>query len=238
MYAWLADEGHFIRTAPDFVSRVVPHDQEGWCNTCGFRIALHPSAADSDMEEVSFECDIVPSILQHRKMPIQDISELLPAREYVASTSLPSSGNAACFSGEYRARDIVRAAGDPTLVASLCRTVADLNLPVFEGSRWADEADVAPYALLAIAMKMFVKKLVEGGMIINARDMELAKAFGVVKKKRNQKEQVRLLTPVQVLTGVVDGKDKGEVGQVMYGTLARIGIAGVVTSASNKEGVS
>lgn len=196
---------------------------------------MHPSAADSDTEEPGFECDIVPSILQHRKMPVQDISELLPAREYAASTSLPSPGVASRFIGEHRPRDIVRAADDPALIASVRSTVAGLDLPSFEVLKWADESDVAPYAVLTIALKAFVKKLVEGGMVINARDVELAKAFGVVKKRRNQKGQMRLLTPVQVLTGVVDGKDKGEVGRIIYEALSRIGIAGV---SSNNEKVS
>jgi hypothetical protein len=234
VYAWLADEGHFIRTAPVFVPRLVLYDQDGWCSTCGFRIALHPSVADTDTEEASFECDIVPSILQHRKLPIQDISELLPAREHTASASSTSPGDAACFIREYRPRDIVRAAGDPTLIASLRSTVSGLHLPTFEGLKWTDESDVAPYAVLTIAMKAFIKKLVEGGMIINARDMELAKAFGVVKKKKSQKAQMRLLTPVQVLTGVVDEKDKGDDKRIIYEALSRIGIAGVASASNNK----
>jgi len=116
------------------------------------------------------------------------------------------------------------------MISSVRNIVAELKLPAFEISEhrlrtmsWS-ETDVAPFGLLAIAMKVFVKRLVQGGLGVSSRDSELAKAFGV-KPKKSQRNVVRLLTPIQILNGLVDGKDKGKVSSALYEALARVGIA-------------
>jgi len=116
------------------------------------------------------------------------------------------------------------------MISSVRNIVAELKLPAFEisehrlGTMSWSETDVAPFGLLAIAMKVFVKRLVQGGLGVSSRDSELAKAFGV-KPKKSQRNVVRLLTPIQILNGLVDGKDKGKVSSALYEALARVGIA-------------
>lgn len=63
------------------------------------------------------------------------------------------------------------------------------------------ETVLAPYALLSIAMQLFVRALVQGGLEMLRRDMGLA--YG----KTKQQGRIGVLTPAHIFDGIMARKD-------------------------------
>lgn len=68
-------------------------------------------------------------------------------------------------------------------------------------TRMTTETVLAPYALLSIAMQLFVRALVQGGLEMLRRDMGLA--YG----KTKQQGRIGVLTPAHIFDGIMARKD-------------------------------
>ncbi|KAJ6491775.1 hypothetical protein C8R47DRAFT_1271517 [Mycena vitilis] len=143
---------------------------------------------------------------------------------------------------------------DPTLVAAIRRHVSALKLRSFVPptppaaavvaglphfpinpalSATETQIEVAPYAMLALLTKLFVRTLVKTGLEVAVRDRQRAMVQVDGRARRLQsvgdvsgERERRMLTPSHVLRGVVSrGWDwNDEIGAALTGCLARSGV--------------
>jgi hypothetical protein len=214
IYRWMADAGHFPRRAigkqdsnrsqhAKMAALFPSADQlsEMYCSHCGLDYLHHTSHTKMESEESSV-CDMVPSSVT--QLPIMDPSHFfsnldpgIPMAPYMVQNSLWHS-----------AKNLI-AVSDPTLTLAIRASVSQLRLKTFGYSNRflstpsgrsfpltelgvsASEIDnhIAPYALLSIVIRSFIRALVRGGLIIADQD-----GFG--------KRSTRLLTPSHILRGL------------------------------------
>ncbi|KAK7438473.1 hypothetical protein VKT23_018088 [Stygiomarasmius scandens] len=256
------------------------------------------------VDEQTFKCNIVPSVLQLSKLPIVNVERIflqhvqrrkqqiqaeadadvamdvdadgvnastatqtrLQPHPFLGRQILPSTpatlsefGDTSAWQKRLRNRDLV-AIADPRLSEALRDLVGTLNLRTFRttsspihpeyplsaiASSSSDvDATLAPYSVLALALKQFVRYLVKEGLEINVRDkgygltwmqqnnvhdvglalsglpaaasrkLKAAAAAGTTGGGRRERERerakmkvqtTRVLTPMQILAGVISG---------------------------------
>ncbi|KAJ7168069.1 hypothetical protein C8R43DRAFT_135738 [Mycena crocata] len=280
IFAWLHDNNYFPRGVATLKKE---QDLEtlktGFCRVCGLAYRLHavvsdppqgsvkseprPSLALSGVVGDAFVCHITPMDWQMKRMPMIDVSRLLPRRRQGVSplTSVPFPAPASAQTNGYpesSARNrawgsrapALLALSDPRLISSVHRLTSALKLPSFDPpppptsglphypisatlSAGEIQADVAPYALLALLTKQFVRALVRTGLDTAARDRHraMAQVDGRVRRLPNVAElfgdrERRMLTPSHILRGVLSRgwEWNDDLGMAMLGCLSRSGV--------------
>ena len=226
-----------------------------WCGICGLDVAGHwwesvckeeKFVQDVDIRkpvsEVAIshsrpksanQCHIVPLESQTKSFPVIDIRRIISGQSKQMAVYFPT--------GLYSPKTLL-AVGDPLLIASISRMVNSIGLKRFApldvtsnqivGHGKIDiERNLAPFALLAVMAKIFIRLLVKRGLEVVTRDQKNGAAFSSKFLKRRNESTTRMLTPTHVLNGVVSrGRD---LDNVMW-CLARLGI-GVSEDVSSKE---
>ncbi|SJK97614.1 uncharacterized protein ARMOST_00867 [Armillaria ostoyae] len=220
VFCWLEAEGLFLRTNPSLAAKPQSGATDGlyaerWCNACGLVSRVHITS------DGPFACDIIPTEWRITRMPIVDLDRILATPQTV-SLSRPAL---TYDERNWNNAHVVRAS-NPKMLLSIKEVIRVLNLPAFLSSEGGssifpidnlghDASEVtqtlAPYGVLALVAERFIAKLVLGGLQISSRFQH-----------RTPGEQ-RLLTPMHVVQGVVDGKNRDQTGLAMFYALARIG---------------
>lgn len=223
-----------------------------WCRICGLDVTAHPldnvwkeenPSQDVDMKKpvntgnMSFShpksinrCHIIPVELQTASFPLFDIRRIISGQYEQMNAHSPIVKY-----GIYPAKALV-AVGDPLLTASIFRIVKVLGLKhfalldatcnVIPGHGKMDvERNLAPFALLAVIAKLFIRLLVERGLEIVTRDKKNGASFSSKYQKkcngRLSSGTTSMLTPTHILSGIVScGR---ELGNVRW-CLARLGV--------------
>ncbi|KAF9000726.1 hypothetical protein BDQ17DRAFT_1359438 [Cyathus striatus] len=186
------------------------------------------------------ECMIAPGELHTMKLPPLDARHVLADVSRVP-VHLGSSGTWGCN------EDIVNLA-DPRLTLGVRDVVNGLNLPHFRrerpitnavvpypinelGScRGEIEMELGPYALMAILTKQFVAKLVKGGLEVAKRDGLVGNSYTEGRKKKGKgDDNVKILTPVHILSSVLSrglGRthQQEETDKAVLWCLSRLGV--------------
>ncbi|KAK0226036.1 hypothetical protein IW262DRAFT_734187 [Armillaria fumosa] len=219
VFCWLEAEGLLLRTNPSLAELQSGTTNElhpqRWCTTCGLVSRVHITS------DGPFACDTIPNEWRMTRMPIVDLDRILVTPLTVSLTRLTLTGD----ERNWNNGQVVRAS-DPKMLLSIREVIRVLNLPAFLSSDGGssifpidklghDASEVtqtlAPYSVLALAAEQFVAKLVLGGLDTSSRFQH-----------RTPGER-RLLTPMHVVQGVVDGKNRDQIGLAMFYALARIG---------------
>ncbi|KAK0212730.1 hypothetical protein DFS33DRAFT_60551 [Desarmillaria ectypa] len=220
VFCWLEVEGFFLRTEPSLAAKPQPPitdrlHAERWCTSCGLVSRIHISRNSGDG---SFVCDSIPNDWRLTRMPIVDLDRILATPQTCLPTRTRDEQN---WNGAQAVR-----ASNPNMLLSIKEVIRVLNLPTFLSNEGGssifpidtlghDASEVtqtlAPYGVLALAAERFITKLVLGGLRISSRFQH-----------RTPGER-RLLTPMHVAQGLVDGKNRDQTGVAMFYALARIG---------------
>ncbi|KAJ6544654.1 hypothetical protein DFH09DRAFT_1088519 [Mycena vulgaris] len=285
IFSWLHTNGYFPRGVATLKKEQDMQTlKTGFCRICGLPYRLHAVVSDPAQSSVKsesrpnlaltgvgddFVCHITPIDWQLKRMPMIDLSRVLPRRHRTTFPLTPSTTivplNAALLanadttrvrdsSWDSRAPGLV-AVSNPRLITAVRALVLALKLPSFTlapppPSPTASpdlprfpidpalspaeiQADVAPYAMLSLLTKQFVRALVNTGLEVAARDRHRAMVQVDGRARRlpnvadlfNERER-RMLAPSHILRGVVTrGWDwKDELGIAMLGCLARSGV--------------
>ncbi|KAK0461154.1 uncharacterized protein EV420DRAFT_1762465 [Desarmillaria tabescens] len=223
VFCWLENEGLFLRTESSLAAKPQPPTPdklhaERWCTACGLGARVHIS---SNSRDGSFACNITPSEWRATRMPIVDLDRILATPQSLSLGLLTRTRD------EQNLNDaqVVRAS-DPNMLLSIKEVIRVLNLPTFlpDGrsssifpidalGRDASEViqTLAPYGVLALATERFIAKLVLGGLQMSSRFQHQAPG------------ERRLLTPMHVTQGLVEGKSHDRTGLAMFYALARVG---------------
>lgn len=269
VYAWLADEGHFVRPPPPQPSLsetsqvvTVPGEAalntETWfCAVCGLALSIHPfytsfaavkSENQSNVIGSNWQCDIIPPHMQIRSLPVFDVRSLIPATKselYLYEKTPMQLQGGVLFRYGCRVWDYAMVVGkaDPGLLLACHRLASEIRvlnkvprplLPGFTPPKKEVDERLAPYAILSLAVRSFVRQLVKEGLAVANRDRELAAAFvpGAFKKSKkkgqtqNALEKQRLLTPMHILRGIVQAGQSEEKGGRLALALGRMKIGG------------
>jgi hypothetical protein len=222
VYSWLSENGHFLvmledrneqrETKNDGNHPLQSKDRglERWCRICGLNVesVCKEGNAVQDMNisnpvylsrpRSANGCHIVPIELHTTSLPVFDIRRVISGRMVVHSPT-----------GLYPAKALV-AIGDPLLTVSISRIVNALGLKHFvplemtcdEMGRHGKtdiERNLAPFSLLAVIAKLFIRLLVERGLEVVTRDKK--NFFSKYEKKRDGRT-TSMLTPTHILRGV------------------------------------
>ena len=172
-------------------------------------------------------CHIAPTELQTMSFPVFNIRRVISEQsEHIAVSS----------TGLYPAKALV-AIADPLFTASISRIVKALGLKHFvpleiicdELARYGKtdiERNLAPFSLLAVTARLFIRLLVERGLEVVTRDKRNGAGF-FSKFEKTRKETTSMLTPTHILSGV------RELDNVLW-CLARLGV-GVSDDVSSEE---
>jgi hypothetical protein len=208
VFRWMVDEGLFPRCCVDKKQTEVAEKEiveEGWCPQCGYPLAYHPGSDESGR----FVCEVGRPMTG---MPLVDFSAL--ARHGAQMRTLRSR--------LYADPAMLVRCVDPRMTVAVRNVVGQSGLSCMRSLAWGPsssisaptkgevEAHFAPYAVLALAVRSFVKVLVNGGVDVMRGEGERwrGKAGGRVLGPRT------LLVPNQLLRWL---EDKGAVGGVVGG---------------------
>ncbi|KAJ7774622.1 hypothetical protein DFH07DRAFT_986648, partial [Mycena maculata] len=280
IFSWLHTNGYFPRGV-----ETIKKEQDlqtlktGFCRICGLAYRLHAIVSDPHQGSVKSEsrsnltpnnigeasaCHITPTEWQMKRMPMIDVSRLLPRRH--RATSLAPSRmivplNAPLAAQAYqrpeaRVRDgnwdtrapALLAVTDPTLISAVRDLVLALKLPSLNSSSPTStelpkfpidpalspaeiQADIAPYAMLSLLTRQFVRALVKTGLDVTTRDRQRAmvqidgraRRLPGVAELFSDRER-RMLTQSHILRGVVTRGWNDELGTALMGCLARSGV--------------
>jgi len=228
---------------------------DSWCRICGLDVTAHlwdslckegNPGQDMDIRKSASEgtidlsrpksvnrCHIVPVELQTTRFPVVDIRRIISGQFEQMTVHSPTAKY-----GIYPAKALV-AVGDPILTASISRMVNALGLKHFAPldrtcneiagqGKTEIERNLAPFALLAVMAKLFIRLLVERSLEVVMRDRKNEAVFS---SKYQKKRHVRsssgttsMLTPQHILSGIVSrGRD---LDNVLW-CLARLGVGDV-----------
>ncbi|KAJ7468709.1 hypothetical protein FB451DRAFT_1257076 [Mycena latifolia] len=275
IFSWLHDNGYFPRGVATLKKEQdLQTLKTGFCRVCGLAYRLHAIVSDPAQTSVksesrpnlvtgvgdAFVCHITPTEWQLKRMPIIDISRLLPHPRF--PSPLPSLTTIVPLSARSRSAARVRdsswdsraptllAVADPRMISAVRGLVAALKLPSLAPpaapkgdlpqfpinpalSPTEIQAEVAPYAMLSLLTKQFVRALVTTGLEVGARDRQraVAQIDGRARRLANVaglfgERERRMLTPSHILRGVVGrGWEWNDgLGTAMLGCLARSGV--------------
>ncbi|KAJ7691278.1 hypothetical protein B0H17DRAFT_1201138 [Mycena rosella] len=224
----------------------------------------------------AFVCHITPIDWHLKRMPMIDLTRIFPRRHALApsSTMLPLnttlSGQAAGddrHSGWDSRAPALLAVSDPRLISGVRALVSALKLPAFAppsplpasspglpqfpinpALSPADiKADVAPYALLALLTKQFVRTLVKTGLEVAGQDRQRAmlQVDGRARRLPNIAElfserERRMLTPTHILRGVIargrDYNDRLGMAMMSWAERSAVAAAAAATAAADRSG--
>ncbi|KAF8802431.1 hypothetical protein BYT27DRAFT_7112451 [Phlegmacium glaucopus] len=226
-----------------------------WCRICGLDATAHlrdsackeeKSRQEMDIRKSPSECTIglsrpksvnrcriVPVELQTMNFPVVDIQRVISGH----SKQMNVHSLAAKY-GLYPAKALV-AVGDPILTASISRMVNALGLKHFAPldmtcneiaghEKTEIERNLAPFALLAVMARLFIRLLVERGLEVVTRDKKNGEVFSSqYQKKRNERSSsgtTSMLTPTHILSGIVS---RGRNSDNVLWCLTRLGVGDV-----------
>ena len=246
VYSWLSENGHFPVMLEDRnEQRKTKNDEnhslqlkeglERWCRICGLDDKAH-LCESACKERVAVEimnlsnpldlsrprsangCDIVPIELQTTSLPVFDTRRVISGQCERMAVHLPT--------GSYQAKALV-AIGDPLLTVSISKIVNALGLKHFvpiemtcdEMGRHGKtdiERNLAPFSLLAVIGRVFIRLLVERGLEVATGDKKNGAGFLSKYEKKRDGRTTSMLTPTHILRGV------RELDNVLW-CLARLG---------------
>ena len=244
VYSWLSENGHFLVMLEDRnEQREFKEDEnyplelkdralERWCRICGLDVATHlweregnavqdvniSNPVDHSRPRSDNRCYIVPIDLQTMSLPIFDIRRVISGQSERMVVHSPT--------GLYPAKVLV-AIGDPHLTLSISRIVNALGLKHFvplevtcdeigRHGKTDIERNLAPFSLLAVIARLFVRLLVERGLEVVTRDKKNRASFFSEYEKKRDGRTSSMLTPMHILRGV------RELDNVLW-CLARLG---------------
>jgi hypothetical protein len=192
---------------------------ERWCRICGLDVAAHlresvykegdalqnmnmSNLVDLSRPKSDNRCYIVPIELQDTSLPVFDIRRVISGQSERMAVHSPT--------GLYPAKVMV-AIGDPLLTLSISRIVNALGLKHFvpleltcdemgKHGKTDIERNFAPFSLLAVIARLFIRLVVERGLEVVTRDKK-AGFFSKYEKKRDGRTP-SMLTPTHILRGV------------------------------------
>ncbi|KLO20728.1 hypothetical protein SCHPADRAFT_992045 [Schizopora paradoxa] len=228
VYRWLEQEGHFPK--PQVVANANASSGKGkekataetpelYCAVCGYLSSLHPQATTIDGRASPVYC-ILPEWM--RRPPLLD-AHLLRARNPIpkvpprpAQKKLKVAAPRTTPSN----RELATAV-DPTLTLAVNRVASSLQLPCLktwkagpEGLHDADDlfGALGPSAVLALATKTLIRRLVDGGVRASEQQplppgAPPRSALPSSRKDKNSKQssamtRKRILTPAHIMQGV------------------------------------
>ena len=228
VYSWLSENGHFPVMLEDRNGQLETKNNENysfqmkdrlerWCRICGLDIAAHlresvykegDALQNMNMSNLSRpksdnRCHIVPIELQTTNLPAFDIRRVISGQSERMAVHSPT--------GLYPANVMV-AVGDPLLTLSISRIVNALGLKHFvplemtcdemrRHGKTDIERNLAPFSLLAVIARLFIRILVGRGLEVVTRDKKNgAGFFSKYEKKRDGGTSI--LTPTHILRGV------------------------------------
>jgi hypothetical protein len=230
VYWWMADQGLLAWTEahsqpqsqkPTTKDIEPPRTEHAWCARCGHRMADHPTHRGVKSESGTFVCDI--GLAKLTKLPLVNLAAALNDNGAAPSHALPLA-----HVGVPRWISCARpghwvAAVDPVLTVSVrdvscslglaCVTPIPLSLTTSTApSKTEIEEHLAPYALLALATRSFLRAVVKGGVeaMRTARTEDGRRKLRGKKNAGSTAEVGRLLVPNHVLqwlnrAGVIAG---------------------------------
>ena len=246
VYSWLSENGHFPVMLDQNEQRETKNDGnnslqlkdltlERWCRICGLDVAAHlwesvcregnpvqdmniSNPVDLSCPRSGNRCHIVPIELQTTSLPVFDIRRVISGQSERMAVHSPT--------GLYPAKALV-AIGDPPLTISISRIVNALGLKHFvslemtsdENGRHGKtdlERSLAPFSLLAVISRLFIRLLVERGLEVASRDKKNGAGFFSEYEKKRDGRTTSMLTPTHILRGV------RELDNVLW-CLARLG---------------
>jgi hypothetical protein len=208
---------------------------ERWCRICGLDVAAHlwesvckeeyavqdmntSNLADLSLPRSANRCHIVPIELQTTSLPVFDIRRAISGQSERMAVHSPT--------GLYPAKALV-AIGEPLLTVSISRIVNALGLKHFvplvmtydemrRHGKTGIERNLAPFSLLAVIARLFIRLLVERGLEVATRDKKNGASFFSKYEKKRDERTTSMLTPTHILRAV------RELDNVLW-CLARLG---------------
>ena len=208
---------------------------EHWCRICGLGVAVHlwesickegnavqdmniSNPVDLSRPRSDNRCHIVPIELQATNLPVFDIRHVISGQSERMTVHFPT--------GLYPAKALV-AIGDPLLTVSISRIVNALGLKHFvpRGMSYDEtgrhgkkdiERNLAPFSLLAVIARLFIRLLVDRGLEVVTRDKKNRAGFFSKYEKKRDGRTMSMLTPTHILRGI------RELDNVLW-CLARLG---------------
>ncbi|KAF9474325.1 hypothetical protein BDN70DRAFT_997132 [Pholiota conissans] len=191
-------------------------------------------------------CTIVPRLLQIAKFPMLDIRQLTED-----GMGRPTRNTARHVNASPHALVSV---ADPHLLLSIRRMVENLGLSKFRPllkigdteqnpslypltelgqNRPGVEKNLAPYALLTLVTKSFVRALVDRGLEVANRDKVLSTGLSSSKRSKGNRKGAkpnRMLTPTHILSGILTrgrgrGSSQDPLDTVVLLCLSKLGVA-------------
>ena len=194
---------------------------EPWCHICGLDIAAHlwesvckegnavqdmniNNPVDNSRARSANRCHIVPIELQTTSLPVFDIRRVISGESERMAIYSPT--------GLYPVKALV-AIGDPLLTVLISRIVNALGLKHFlpleltcddmgKHGKTDIERNLAPFSLLAVIARLFIRLLVERGLEVVTRDKKNGAGFFSKYEKKRDERTTSMLTPTHILRGV------------------------------------
>ena len=208
---------------------------ERWCRICGLDVAAHlwesdckegnavqdmnmSNPVDLSRPKSGNRCYFVPIELQTTSLPVFDTRHVISGQSERMAVHSPN--------GLYPSKALV-AIGDPLLTVSISRIVNVLCLKHFVplvmtcdemGRRGKTdiERNLAPFSLLAVIARLFIRLLVDRGLEVVTRDKKNGGGFFSKYETTGDGRTTSMLTPTHILRGV------RELDNVLW-CLARLG---------------
>ena len=196
IFRWLEDEGFFHPARPKAQAegatdekKVIGHtadasvpmgaQSDAFCPACGIDLGSHIT---SMKQEITQTCQIFPRG-EISRFPLVDVNASIEGNAHPPVTSVPGL----MASVSWSSRRLLTAA-DPKVINAIRELVRPLNLPYFHNqppdrsagappSSHTDlEQALAPFALMSLSLRVFARKLLEGGAAAMKRDLSVAQS--------------------------------------------------------------
>jgi hypothetical protein len=213
VFRWLEAHAHFARPAPAPVAppppppanagaAPAPQEQPArYCGACGLDVRTHREAA----------CRFAGSASLRGPLVVDKLLRPAPAYRMYPAALLPRAPAAAAPRAPWSARALLRAA-EPGLVRAVAALIAPGAWEPVEPGLPAAEGVLPASAVLALALRPLVARLVQGGVAHARRQDARAGSVG------------RLLTPQHVLYGVRERAAEDTAGAAILVALSPLGI--------------
>jgi len=257
VYSWMREEGHLCsqnRLSVPVAANTPKQKDDGeldpqWCSLCGLEHSIHSMFVkweDSLSQEyrsiTGSNCAIAAqngSIVKLRPINLDSAQRSSTLFSVQHPTWKPS------MSLDPSLTQYVVYVADPRLTLEVRRVIHLLHLPFFKtpshrGSIFpldqlgqaSEEVQsvLAPYALLAMCLRPFIRNIISSGLGVAKRQKDFVKTQVLARKSnkwnQDQKNNISLLTPAHVLTGIREhGKSGDHIGKVVFLCLSTIGTA-------------
>lgn len=226
VYRWLEQEGHFPKQQPVSNSKIMSakgkekatqETPELYCAVCGYVSLLHPQTTTDDGQVKPVFCKL-PEWM-HRP-PLLDVHSLRTCNPIWKVPPRPTKSKLkGATSRIILSNRELTTAEEPVLTLAVNRVASSLQLPCLKSSKGTSEDlhdagalydALGPSALLALATRVLIRRLVDAGI----RTMEsqpppssalLNSTSGSSRKDRNSRHmKKRVLTPAHIMQGICD----------------------------------